>query len=103
MWNVNGDDGLTEQQRSTSFCHKRRALFDCSPCLIVNRTLNLRLRLSRPGLNHRFCVFFSTKRLLGATVDMSRLEKLCLQWNDFQEPILSCCKELKEDRAFTDE
>ena len=32
---------------------------------------------------------------------MSRLEKLCLR-NDFQETILSCCKEFRQDREFTD-
>ena len=71
----------------------------------ILQTMNIRcVRLSIHSLKHRLCVVFSSsKRLVGATIEMSRLEKLCLQWNDFQETILSCCKELRQDRKFTDE
>ena len=30
------------------------------------------------------------------------LEKLCLNWNDFQENILSGFKDLRNDKEFTD-
>ena len=30
------------------------------------------------------------------------MEKLCLQWNDFQETILSSFKDLRQDKDFTD-
>ena len=30
------------------------------------------------------------------------MEKLCLQWNDFQETILSSFKDLRQDKNFTD-
>ena len=33
---------------------------------------------------------------------MATSEKLCLQWNDFKENIISSFKELREDRDFTD-
>ena len=33
---------------------------------------------------------------------MSSTEKLCLQWNDFKENIISSLKDLREDREFTD-
>ena len=33
---------------------------------------------------------------------MGSSEKLCLQWNDFKENIISSFKELREDREFTD-
>ena len=36
------------------------------------------------------------------TSRMTGTEKLCLQWNDFQENIASSFRELREDREFTD-
>ena len=33
---------------------------------------------------------------------MTSMEKLCLQWNDFQETILSSFKDLRQDKDFTD-
>ena len=30
------------------------------------------------------------------------MEQLCLQWNDFQESILSSFKDLRQDKDFTD-
>ena len=33
---------------------------------------------------------------------MSTSEKLCLQWNDFKDNIISSFKDLREDKDFTD-
>ena len=33
---------------------------------------------------------------------MSSTEKLCLQWNDFKENIISSCSDLREDKELTD-
>ena len=33
---------------------------------------------------------------------MTSMEQLCLQWNDFQETILSSFKDLRQDKDFTD-
>ena len=33
---------------------------------------------------------------------MTSMEQLCLQWNDFQESILSSFKDLRQDKELTD-
>ena len=41
-------------------------------------------------------------QLIDSNIDMTSMEQLCLQWNDFQDTILSSFKDLRQDKDFTD-